>query len=60
MRFTDNPESLGKQLVLLYDGASIAAHVDRNRNAANEARPLAAKLLAAPQTRRSARKGRAV
>lgn len=57
---TDDPESLGKQLVLLYDGASIAAHVDRNRNAANEARALAAKLLAAPQTRRSARKGRAV
>ena len=43
---TDDPTSLGKQLVLLYDGASIAAHVDRNRNAANEARALAAKLLA--------------
>lgn len=55
----DDPQALGKQLVLLYDGASIAAHVDRNRNAANDARALAAKLLSSTQTRRSARKTRA-
>ena len=54
-----DPETLGKQLVLLYDGASIAAHVDRNRDAANEARALAAKLLPSPQTKRAARKASA-
>ena len=41
----EEAEVVGKQLVLLYDGASVAAHVDRNREAANEARALAAKLL---------------
>jgi AcrR family transcriptional regulator len=39
------PELLGKQLVLLYDGASIAAHLDGNRNATSTARELAAALL---------------
>jgi AcrR family transcriptional regulator len=52
----DDPQALGKQLVLLYDGASIAAHVDRNRNAANDARSLAAKLLPPPPAKRSSRK----
>ena len=61
------PEMLGKQLVLLYDGASIAAHLDGNRNAASTARALAAEMLSgggAPGTRapdvktkRSARRG---
>ena len=39
------PELLGKQLVLLYDGASIAAHLDHNRNAVSTARTLAAQML---------------
>jgi AcrR family transcriptional regulator len=48
----DDPDSLGKQLVLLYDGASIAAHVDRNRDAPNEARALAAKLVSQKRSKR--------
>ena len=40
-----NPEQLGQQLLLLYDGASVAGHLDRNRNAASLARELAAQLL---------------
>jgi AcrR family transcriptional regulator len=40
-----DPELLGKRLVLLYDGASIAAHLDGNRNAASTARTLAAEML---------------
>jgi len=39
------PELFGKQLVLLYDGASIAAHLDGNRNAGSTARALAAAML---------------
>jgi AcrR family transcriptional regulator len=39
------PELLGRQLVLLYDGASIAAHLDCNRNAVSTARTLAAQML---------------
>jgi AcrR family transcriptional regulator len=39
------PELLGKQLVLLYDGASIAAHLDHNRNAVSTARTLAGQML---------------
>ena len=39
------PELLGKQLVLLYDGASIAAHLDHNRNAVSTARTLATQML---------------
>ena len=54
------PELLGKQLVLLYDGASIAAHLDHNRNAVSTARTLAAQMLSggAPgaQTKRTARR----
>jgi AcrR family transcriptional regulator len=41
------PELLGRQLVLLYDGASIAAHLDGNRNAVSTARELAAQMLSA-------------
>lgn len=40
-----NPEQLGQQLMLLYDGASVAAHLDCNRNAASQAREVAAQLL---------------
>jgi AcrR family transcriptional regulator len=56
-----DPELLGKQLVLLYDGASIAAHLDGNRNAVSTARALAAQMLsgAAPapgaKTKRTAK-----
>jgi AcrR family transcriptional regulator len=41
----DDPALLGRQLVLLYDGASIAAHLDRNPDAAALARALAAQML---------------
>jgi AcrR family transcriptional regulator len=40
-----DPELLGKQLVLLYDGAAISAHMDGNRNAVAIARALAAQML---------------
>jgi AcrR family transcriptional regulator len=40
-----HPETLGKQLVLLYDGASISAHLDDNRSAVATARTLAAQML---------------
>jgi AcrR family transcriptional regulator len=40
-----DPELLGQQLALLYDGASITAHLDRDRSAAKAARALAAKML---------------
>jgi len=59
-----DPELLGKQLVLLYDGASIAAYLDSNRNAVNTARALAAQMLPggaqAPgaKTKRTARRSR--
>jgi AcrR family transcriptional regulator len=56
-----DPELLGKQLVLLYDGASIAAHMDGSQNAASTARILAAQMLSGgaeassgPQTKRNA------
>ena len=41
-----NPEQLGQQLLILYDGTSVAAHLDRNHNAASLAREVAAQLLA--------------
>jgi AcrR family transcriptional regulator len=40
-----DPELIGKQLVLLYDGASATAYMDADRNAATLARALAAQLL---------------
>jgi len=41
------PERLVRQLVLLYDGVTVAAQMDRNRTAGAEARALAADLIAA-------------
>jgi AcrR family transcriptional regulator len=40
-----DPQLLAKQLVLLYDGASISAHMDGNPNAVATARALAAQML---------------
>jgi AcrR family transcriptional regulator len=40
-----NPEALGRQLVLLYDGAIVAAQADGNRDAPLAARDLARSLL---------------
>jgi AcrR family transcriptional regulator len=40
-----DPLQLAKQLVLLYDGAAISAHMDGNRNAVATARQLAAQML---------------
>jgi len=40
-----NPELLGRQLVLLYDGAAVAASVDGDRNAPQTAKALAAQML---------------
>jgi AcrR family transcriptional regulator len=40
-----HPEQLGQQLLLLYDGASVGAHLDRNQNAASLAHEVAAQLL---------------
>jgi AcrR family transcriptional regulator len=40
-----DPELLGRQLVLLYDGASVSAHLDGNRGAPRVARELAAQML---------------
>ena len=40
-----DPLLLAKQLVLLYDGATISAHMDGNRNAVATARALAAQML---------------
>ena len=53
----DEPELLGKQLVLLYDGAAISAHMDGNRHAVATARALAAQMLsgAGVKTKRRAR-----
>jgi AcrR family transcriptional regulator len=40
-----DPESLGRQLVLLYDGAAATAHMDRDLEAPLAARALAEQLL---------------
>jgi AcrR family transcriptional regulator len=40
-----DPQLLAKQLVLLYDGASISAHLDDSRDAVTTARALAAQML---------------
>jgi len=40
-----DPESVGRQLVLLYDGAGMTAHVDRDLDAPKAARALAERLL---------------
>ena len=56
-----DPEQLGQQLQFLYDGASVAAHLDRNHNAAGLAREVAAQLLssACPKTPARMKKGAA-
>ena len=57
-----DPENLGRRLVLLYDGATVAASMDRNPRAAAEARAMAAALLdearsaAAPRARAGKRR----
>jgi AcrR family transcriptional regulator len=51
-----NPGQLGQQLLLLYDGASIAAYVDRNRNAASLAREVAAQILSHAGSKNPAQK----
>ncbi len=40
-----DPETLGRQLVMLYDGAAVAASMERDLEAAARARALAATLL---------------
>jgi AcrR family transcriptional regulator len=45
-----DPESLGRQLVLLYDGAAMTAHVDRDLDAPQAARALAQRLLSPDET----------
>ena len=40
-----NPEGFGRQLVLLYDGAMVAAQADGNRDAASAAKDMARNLL---------------
>ena len=54
-----HPERLGQQLMLLYDGASVAAHLDRNHNAASLAREMVATLLSSvcPKTPARTKKG---
>jgi hypothetical protein len=42
---TANPEALAAQLVLLYDGSSVGARMDRDPAAAVTARTVAATLL---------------
>jgi AcrR family transcriptional regulator len=42
-----DPELLGRQLVLLYDGASLAAQADGDRNAPQAAKALAAQMIPA-------------
>jgi AcrR family transcriptional regulator len=43
-----DPERLGRQLVLLYDGAAATAHLDGDKNAPQAAREIAAKMLPMP------------
>jgi AcrR family transcriptional regulator len=40
-----DPDSLGRQLVILYDGAATTAHVDRDLDAPKAARTIAERLL---------------
>src|ERR1700731_1416125 len=44
-----DPESLGRQLVLIYDGAAVAAHVDRDLNAPKAARALAERVVSSAE-----------
>jgi AcrR family transcriptional regulator len=54
-----DPQQLGQQLQFLYDGASVAAHLDRNHNAAGLARKVAEQLLSSscPKTPARMKKG---
>jgi AcrR family transcriptional regulator len=40
-----NPEELGRQLVMLYDGAAVAASMEKDRDAATRARHMAGLLI---------------
>ena len=53
-----DPEQLGRQLMLLYDGAAISAWMDHNPSAAHAARTVATALVdaALPQAGRRAKK----
>ena len=53
-----DPEELGRQLMLLYDGAAISAWMDHNLSAAHAARSVATALVdaALPQAGRPAKK----
>jgi len=53
-----DPEELGRQLMLLYDGAAISAWMDHNPSAAHAARTVATALVdaALPQAGRPAKK----
>jgi len=53
-----DPEELGRQLMLLYDGAAISAWMDHNPSAAHAARTVASALVdaALPQAGRPAKK----
>jgi AcrR family transcriptional regulator len=53
-----DPELLGRQLVFLYDGASLAASVDGDRNAPKAARTLAEQMLPLPKPAPSKGRGR--
>jgi AcrR family transcriptional regulator len=55
----NDPELLGRQLVLLYDGASTAAYMDGDRNAASVARTLAEQMLSnAGKAKRTGKRSR--
>ena len=47
-----DPESLARQLVLLYDGALVSSHMDRDLNAADTAKATAGALIDAAKRRR--------
>jgi AcrR family transcriptional regulator len=55
----DNPELLAKRLVLLYDGAATSAYMGQTREAALEARAMAAEMLSSipPKTKRRSGRG---
>lgn len=46
----DDPEELGRQLVVLYDGAAVAASMERDLDAAGRAKTMARALIAAQTT----------
>ena len=49
-----DPEELGRQLVVLYDGAAVAASMERDLDAAGRAKAMAAALIASATLRREA------